>query len=184
MTRPSALVLAATLLCVAWASAGSAAAPGGAGVPPGCWLGKGTYSGTFASGSVTGKVTSGTIELHLWVGKAGKDAVGLLRTGGVGKGSLLVSGSKLSLSVVMKGRFDVTGSASKLVVNGKDRWKGKAVGSGQFISVPVDLTFPVKNATLAIVAVTPSRVTLRYGKAAFLAKRVKTLPKPVGQLCG
>lgn len=164
--------------------ADSAASPTANTVPPGCWLGKGTHAGTFASGPVKGTVTSGTIELQLWVGKAGKDAVGLLRTGGIGKGSLVVSGSKLTLSLVMKGRFDVTGSASKLVVNGTDRWKGKATGSGQFISVPVSLELPVKNAMLAIVSVTPSRVTLRYGKAAFVAKRVKALPKPVGQLCG
>ncbi len=84
----------------------------------------------------------------------------------------------------MKGRFDVTGTASKLVVNGVDRWDGKAKGSGQLaIDIPVSLKLPVKNAPLTIVAVHPSRITLRYGKAAFVANRVKKLPKPVGELC-
>jgi hypothetical protein len=162
-------------------ASGEAASTAGK-IPAGCWLGKGVHSGTFATGSVKGKVTSGTIELHLWVGKDG-DAVGLMRTGGIGKGTLKVAGSSLVLTVVMTGKFDVTGSATKLVVNGMDRWKGKAVGQGQFITVPIDLKFPVKNAPLEIVAVTPTRITLRYGKAAFVANRVKTLPKPVGSLC-
>ena len=153
-------------------------------IPGGCWLGKGVHAGSFATGPVKATVTSGTIELHLWVGKGGGDAVGLLRTGGIGKGSLSISGSKLSLTVVMKGRFDVTGGATKLVVNGKDRWKGKATGSGQFASIPVDLEFPVKAAPLAIVAVRPTRITLRYGKAVFVANRAAKLPKPVGALCG
>ena len=112
-----------------------------------------------------------------------RDAIGLMRTGGIGKGTLNLSGSSLALTVVMNGKFDVTGSATKLVVNGKDRWKGKAVGKGQFITVPVDFTFPVKKAPLEIVSVTPARITLRYGKAPFVANRVKTLPKPVGSLC-
>jgi hypothetical protein len=162
-------------------ASGQAASTAGK-VPAGCWLGKGTHAGTFSSGPVKGKVTSGTIELHLWVGTDG-DAVGLMRTGGIGKGTLKVAGSSLVLTVVMTGTFDVTGSATKLVVNGVDRWKGKAVGTGQFLTVPVDLKLPVKNAALAVVAVTPTRITLRYGKAAFVANRVKTLPKPVGSLC-
>ncbi|MCZ7588631.1 MAG: hypothetical protein M5U27_07180 [Gaiella sp.] len=173
------LALAALVL-----AAGAPGAPRAAAIPSGCWLGKGVHAGTFASGPLKARVTSGTIQLHLWVGKAGTDAVGLLRTGGVGKGSLSMSGSKLTLTVVMKGRFDVTGTPVKLVVNGKDTWNGKAVGSGRFLTIPVSLQLPVKGAPLTIVAATPSRVTLRYGKAAFVATRVKTLPKPVGQLCG
>ena len=174
-----ACVLAAAVSVVAEDAAGQPAK-----IPPGCWLGSGVHAGTFASGSVKGTVTSGTIKLQLWVGKAGADAVGLLTTGGIGNGSLSLGGSKLKLTVVMKGRFDVTGTATKLVVNGADKWDGKAKGSGQFVSVPVSLKLPVKNASLAIVAVTPTRITLRYGKASFVAKRVKTLPKPVGGLCG
>lgn len=177
------LTLGALLLALTLPT-GGAAAPRATTIPPGCWLGKGVHAGTFASGSVQGNVTSGTIELHLWVGKAGKDAVGLLNTRGIGKGSLSLSGSKLTLTVVMKGRFDVTGTAAKLVVNGKDTWSGKAVGSGQFLTVPVSLSLPVKGAPLAIVRATPARVKLRYGKTVFVATRVKTLPKPVGQLCG
>lgn len=177
-----ALALCCTCLMLASGVVSAAPSPGSA-VPAGCWLGKGTHAGTFASGPVRGKVTNGTIELQLWVGKGGS-AVGLLRTGGIGKGTLTVSGSKLVLTVTMKGTFDVTGSASKLVVNGEDRWTGKAVGTGQFISVPVKLVLPVKKASLKVVAVTPSRVTFRYGETAFVAKRVKTLPKPMGQLCG
>ncbi len=180
------LVAALTLGCsclVLAIGVASAASPAVHAIAPGCWLGKGVHAGMFGSGPVTGKVTSGTIELHLWVGKGGGDAVGLLRTGGIGKGSLSTGGSKLTLTVVMTGKFDVTGSATKLVVNGKDRWKGKAVGKGQFITVPVDFTFPVKKAPLEIVSVTPARITLRYGKAPFVANRVKTLPKPVGSLC-
>ncbi len=181
MTRP---VVALGVACLALVCGLTAAASSVANaVPPGCWLGKGTHSGTFASGPVKGTVTSGTIELHLWVGKGGGNAVGLLRTGGIGKGTLSISGSKLALTVVMKGRFDVTGTASKLVVNGTDRWTGKAVGSGQFITVPVKLELPVKKAPLTILAVKPGRITLRYGKAAFVASRVKKLPKPVGELC-
>lgn len=152
-------------------------------VPPGCWLGTGVHAGAFASGPVTGRVTSGTIRLTLWVGKGGADAVGLLQTGGIGNGTLSISGSTLKLRVVMKGRFDVTGSASKLVVNGTDSWTGKAVGSGQFITVPVSLKLPVKNAPLAIVTATARRVTFRYGKTNFVAVRAATLPKPVGALC-
>jgi hypothetical protein len=132
---------------------------------------------------VQGRVSSGTIGLHLWVGKGGADAVGLLTTGGIGNGSLSLGGSKLKLTVVMKGRFDVTGSATKLVVNGTDSWTGKATGSGQFASVPVALKLPVKNAPLTVVAVSPGRVTFRYGKAPFVAVRVKKLPNPVGKLC-
>ena len=180
------LVAALTLgcSCLVLAIGVASAAPSAVhAIPPGCWLGKGVHSGTFASGPVKGKVTSGTIELHLWVGKGGGDAIGLMRTGGIGKGTLSLSGSSLVLTVVMTGKFDVTGSATKLVVNGKDRWKGKAVGKGQFITVPIDFTLPVKKAPLEIVSVTPSRVTLRYGKAQFVASRVKTLPKPVGSLC-
>jgi hypothetical protein len=175
--------LACALVALGMSAAGSAARET-AKIPHGCWLGKGVHAGAFATGPVKATVTSGTIELHLWIGKSGSDAVGLLRTGGIGKGTLSISGSKLSLTVVMNGRFDVTGSASKLVVNGKDRWKGKARGSGQFVSVPVDFTFPVKAAPLAIVAVQPARITLRYGKAVFVANRAATLPKPVGALCG
>lgn len=180
----SLVVLACCALLTLGATAQTAAAPSAISIPPGCWLGKGVHAGSFATGPVKATVTSGTIELHLWVGKGGGDAVGLLRTGGIGKGTLSISGSKLSLTLVMKGRFDVTGSATKLVVNGKDRWKGKAKGSGQFVSVPVDLEFPVKAAPLAIVAVRPARITLRYGKALFVANRAATLPKPVGALCG
>jgi hypothetical protein len=176
-----ALLVACTLAVLAAGSTSHAASDAGK-IPAGCWLGKGVHGGTFASGPVKGKITSGTIELHLWVGKGG-DAVGLMRTGGIGKGTLSLSGSSLVLTVVMKGTFDVTGSATKLVVNGKDRWKGKAVGKGQFLTVPVDFTFPVKKAPLEIVSVTQSRITLRYGKAPFVANRVKTLPKPVGSLC-
>ena len=178
-----ALTLACALAALATAGPGSAAREAVT-IPPGCWLGKGVHAGSFATGPVKATVTSGTIELHLWVGKGGGDAVGLLQTGGIGKGTLSISGSKLNLTVVMKGRFDVTGSASKLVVNGKDRWKGKAKGSGQFVSIPVDLAFPVKAAPLAIVAVRPARITLRYGKAVFVANRAATLPKPIGALCG
>lgn len=170
------------LLAVATAP-GAHPAPPPKEVPPGCWLGKGAHAGSFASGPVKGTVSSGTIKLHLWVGEDGGDAVGLLSTGGIGKGTLALAGSKLSLTVVMKGRFDVTGSASKLVVHGSDRWNGKAVGSGQFVTIPVELVLPVKQAPLTIVAVTPSRVTLRYGKAPFVAVRTKALPKPVGALC-
>jgi len=177
------LALLGCLVSLFAAPAATPASAGAAKVPSGCWLGKGVHAGSFASGPVQGKVTSGTIALHLWVGKGG-DAVGLLTTGGIGKGAVKVSGSTLSLTVVMKGRFDVTGSASKLVVNGKDRWAGTAKGSGQFISVPVKLVLPVKNAPLAIVAVQHNRVTFRYGKAPFVANRVKKLPKPVGELCG
>lgn len=182
-------VIARASCLVALAVASSITAPAailgatGIAVPPGCWLGKGVHAGTFASGPVRGRVTSGTIDLHLWVGKGGSDAVGLLRTGGIGKGSLAVAGSKLTLTVVMTGRFDVTGSATQLVVNGSDRWKGKAVGSGQFTTLPVDLKLPVKKAPLTIVGVTPSRITLRYGKTLFTATRVKKLPDPVGKLC-
>lgn len=176
------VVLGSVILSLAAASAEPGAA-GTAKIPPGCWLGTGVHAGAFGSGPVKGRVTNGTIQLHLWVGKGGADAVGLMRTGGIGKGTLEIAGSKLTLTVVMTGKFDVTGSASKLKVTGKDRWKGKAVGSGQFVSVPVDLTLPVKGAPLTIVAVTPTRVTLRYDKASFLAKRVKTLPKPLGGLC-
>lgn len=182
MTRTAALATAALLVAAAAAVPLGSASPGTLAVPAGCWLGKGTHAGAFASGPVKGKVTSGTIELQLWVGKGGS-AVGLLRTGGIGKGTLAVSGSKLVLTVTMKGLFDVTGSASKLVVNGEDRWTGKAVGTGQFISVPVKLVLPVKNASLKVLAVTASRVTFRYGATAFAAKRVKTLPEPVGKLC-
>lgn len=179
----SVLTLACALSAFASAGPGSAALEA-AKIPPGCWLGKGVHAGTFASGPVQGRVSSGTIGLQLWVGKGGADAVGLLTTGGIGNGSLSLSGSKLKLTVVMKGRFDVTGSATKLVVNGKDRWNGEATGSGQFASVPVQLELPVKGAPLAIVSVQPTRITLRYGKTAFVANRVKTLPKPIGQLCG
>lgn len=175
------VLLAAALLALAATPGGWTAPPKS--VPPGCWLGTGTHAGTFASGPVKAKVTSGTIQLQLWVGKGGADAVGLLKTGGIGKGTLAVSGSKLTLTIVMKGSFDVTGTASKLVVNGSDRWTGKAVGSGQFITVPVKLVLPVKNQPLTIVAVTPSRVTFRYGKAPFAAVRRKALPGPVGELC-
>lgn len=175
------LLVASTLIALVVARGAHAAEPKS--IPPGCWLGKGVHAGTFAAGSVTGKVTNGTIELQLWVGKGGADAVGLMRTGGIGKGTLTLSGSKLTLTVVMKGSFDVTGTASKPVVNGTDRWTGKAVGSGQFITVPVKLVMPVEKASLTVVAVTPTRVTLRYGKAPFVAKRTKTLPGPVGKLC-
>jgi hypothetical protein len=176
--------VAALVVVLALGTAAGGSASGGAkGIPPGCWLGKGVHAGTFASGPVKGTVSSGTIGLELWVGKGGEDAVGLLRTGGIGKGSLSLSGSKLKLTVLMKGRFDVTGSAAKLVVNGKDRWTGKAVGTGQFTSIPVALELPVKNAALTVVAVTPSKVTLRYGKAPFVVTRVKKLPDPVGKLC-
>lgn len=181
MRRRTLALVTSVLAALAAGSVGGAALDAGT-VPAGCWLGKGSYSGTYASGPVTARVTSGTISLRLWVGKNG-DAVGLLDTGAVGKGNVKISGSTLALTVLMKGRFDVTGSTTKLVVNGKDRWKGKAVGKGQFLTVPVDLTLPVKNASLAIVAATPSRVTFRYGKAAFVANRVKKLPKPVGDLC-
>lgn len=180
MTRRLALACA---LAVLGAVGSASASSGSAKIPAGCWLGKGVHAGTFASGPVKGRVSSGTIALQLWVGKGGTDAVGLLTTGGIGNGSLSLSGSKLKLTVVMKGRFDVTGSATKLVVNGKDRWNGKATGTGQFTSLPVSLELPVKGAPLAIVAVLPSRITLRYGKAAFVANRVKKLPDPVGKLC-
>lgn len=105
------LALAALVL-----AAGAPGAPRAAAIPSGCWLGKGVHAGTFASGPLKARVTSGTIQLHL--------------------------------------------------------------------TIPVSLQLPVKGAPLTIVAATPSRVTLRYGKAAFVATRVKTLPKPVGQLCG
>ena len=134
-------------------------------IPPGCWLGKGVHAGTFASGPVKGRVSSGTIGLQLWVGKGGADAVGLLTTGGIGNGSLSLSGSKLKLTVVMKGRFDVTGSATKLVVNGKDRWNGKATGTGQFTSLPVSARAPRQGCTARDRRGPPSRITLRYGKA-------------------
>lgn len=176
------LTLSCALAALATVAPGSAATAA-ATVPPGCWLGKGVHAGTFASGPVQGRVSSGTIGLHLWVGKGGADAVGLLTTGGIGNGSLSLGGSKLKLTVVMKGRFDVTGSATKLVVNGTDSWTGKATGSGQFASVPVALKLPVKNAPLTVVAVSPGRVTFRYGKAPFVAVRVKKLPNPVGKLC-
>lgn len=185
--RAAELAAAAAAIAALILPAAAIARPHGALGPakPGCWLAKGHFSGSYVSGPVKAKVTSGTIDMRLWVGKGG-ELVGLLSTGGVGNGTLSMSGSKLKLTVLITGTFDVTGSPAAMKVNGAYRWKGTAKGSGVFGgagAIPVDLKLPVKNQPLTVVSATPTRMVLRFGNATFTALKVKTLTGPVGKLC-
>ena len=144
--------------------------------PPGCWIGKATYGGTFASGGVTGKVTNGKQTFVLWVsgGATGPDrvAIGFIKVTGKGSGTLTVSGSKLALELKILGDYELNGSASHVVATGYYTYTGVAKGSGQFLpAIPVKLRFPVNDATLTIQTVTPTKVSGRFLKAPWTAMR-------------
>jgi len=180
---------AATALSVALAvfvAPAATSAPASKAVPAGCWIGKSTYKGTYASGPVKATVTNGKQTFVLWVGsdKPAAQAVGLLTVTGIGSGTLTISGSKLALKVKILGDYDLTGTAGAVKVNGTYSMTGTAKGSGQFLpSVPVKLKFPVKNAPLTIATVTPGKVAGVFGKAPWSATRRAGAPSKSPAAC-
>jgi hypothetical protein len=144
--------------------------------PPGCWIGQTAYGGTFASGGVSGKVTNGKQTFVLWVsgGATALDrvAVGFIKVTGNGSGTLAISGSKLALQVKILGDYELNGSANHVVATGHYVYSGVAKGSGQFLpAIPVKLRFPVNDAPLTILTVTPTKVTGKFLKAPWAATR-------------
>lgn len=161
------------------AAPAATSAPSGKAFPPGCWIGKRAYNGTYASGPVKAKVTNGKQTFALWVGsdKPAAQAVGFLTVSGDGAGTLKISGSTLALKVKILGDYDLTGTAGAVKVNGVYKMTGTAKGSGQFLpSVPVNLKFPVKNAPLTILTVAPGKVAGVFGKAPWSATRRSGAP--------
>ncbi len=147
--------------------------------PPGCWIGKQPFTGTFGSGPVKAKVTNGKLKFALWVGAAKKDAVGWMTFTGIGAGSLKIGDSELVLEVKILGDYDLTGSPSAVKVNGTFSMTGTAEGTGQFGgSYPVKIKDPVKNAPLTILTVSPTKVTglLDKGKVPWSATRLGGAP--------
>jgi hypothetical protein len=144
--------------------------------PPGCWIGNTSYSGTYAAGAVTGKVTNGKQTFVLWVSNGAtaldRVAVGFIKVTGSGSGTLTVSGSKLALQVKILGDYELNGSASHVVATGHYVYSGVAKGSGQFLpAIPVKLRFPVNDAPLTILTVTPTKITGKFLKAPWTATR-------------
>jgi hypothetical protein len=171
LLRIGALAAAAMLV-----AAPARSSPQAKAFPAGCWIGKTTYAGTFASGGVTGKVTNGKQTFVLWVanGATGPErvAVGFVKVTGKGSGTLTISGSKLSLDVKILGDYELNGSASHVVATGSYVYTGIAQGNGPFLpAVPVKLRFPVNGAVLAIQSVTPTRVSGRFLQAPWTATR-------------
>jgi len=170
--RAFGIVLASAVVAATVATA--AASPSGKAFPPGCWIGKSAYNGTYAVGPVKAKVSNGKQTSLLWVGsdKPVAEVFGFLTLSGAGSGTLKISGSSLSMKVKILGDYDLTGTAAAVKANGTDSMTGTARGTGQFLpSVPVKLKYPVKNAPLTIQTVTAQKVTGVFGKAPWKATR-------------
>jgi hypothetical protein len=150
--------------------------------PAGCWIGKSTYGGTYATGPVKGKVTNGKQTFVLWVGPAGS-AVGFLTVTGIGTGALRVAGSELALEVKILGDYDLTGTAADVEVNGSYSMTGTALGTGQLAGeFPVKIKRPVKG-VLTIKTVSPQKVTGAFAKAPWSATRRAGAPSKRPDAC-
>jgi hypothetical protein len=184
-THSAAVFLMIAVVVVASTPAGSVSAKT---FPAGCWIGKTSYGGTYASGGVNAKVTNGKQTFVLWVSNASSPlarvAVGYIKQSGSGFGTLTISGSKLALQLKIAGDYELNGSASHVVATGRYTLTGVAKGTGQFLpSIPVKLRYPVNGAVLTVKTVTATKVSGLFLKAPWSATKRAGAPSKSADAC-
>jgi hypothetical protein len=142
---------------------------------PGCWKGKGQGNIIGLSSpapGITVNISKSSYTFKLAVLKT--QAVGFLDFVGHGTGSSTVGGVTTDVELDMKGDLDLTGTPSKVVINGDVAIKGVAIVGGA--SVPLDLSGPVSNVPLTITTAAPTKVAGTAGKSKWTAVRVAKKP--------
>jgi hypothetical protein len=173
VTAPAALV--AFIVAAAILAATAPASPLAKAFPQGCWEGKGVFSGTYSTANLNAKVSNGKLAFTLWVDKA-KKVYGALELESIGTGSLRISGSELAMQVNMTGDLDLSGKSDAVVASGTWRWKGSAIGTGQFAGagqIPVDIKLPLKG-PLTVVTVSKLKLTGLFRSSKWTAVKFAT----------
>jgi hypothetical protein len=140
--------------------------------PTGCWKGKGhgTIIGISSPApGVTVNLDKASYTFKLGVFKS-KDVIGFLDFVGHGTGSVSAGGTTTYVELALAGKMDLTGTPSKVVMNGDVDMKGVAMVGAT--SIPLDFSGPVTNVPLTIKAVAPTKVTGTAGKSVWTALRV------------
>jgi hypothetical protein len=89
---------------------------------------------------------------------------------GYGNGQLTIAGSELAMEVNITGDLNLEGPSSAVTASGLYRWKGVAMGSGQFSGTyPVDLKMPLQKSPLQILKVSKTKIVGLFRKAKWTA---------------